>query len=76
MTATSTLTQLLNYVGIFYTQESYILQCLAPVWFNLSQVLLGPHCLMPHRRAQELCESRGGPPGLPSLIRAFWFPWT
>ena len=24
---------------------------------------------------QELCESRGGRPGL-SVLRAFWFPWT
>ena len=37
-----------------------------------------------HFRVQELCESRGGRPGLPSLInsvsvdneRAFWFLWT
>ena len=26
-------------------------------------------------RAQELCESRGGRPGLPSLI-SLWFLWT
>ena len=24
---------------------------------------------------QELCESRGGRPGL-SVLTAFWFPWT
>ena len=41
-----------------------------PTWMNLRSDVENQYM-----RARELCESRGGRPGLPSLI-SLWFLWT